>query len=40
MVEMYMKDNYEQFNDFDTGPDSDFKPIFMIGKCKLQTEKE
>ena len=28
-----MQDHEEQFEVFETGPDGEFKPIFMVGKC-------
>lgn len=28
-----MQDHEQQFEVFETGPDGEFKPIFMVGKC-------
>lgn len=33
MIELFMQDQEQQFEVFETGPDGEFKPIFMVGKC-------
>jgi len=33
MIDQYMQDHEAQFEVFETGPDGEFKPIFMVGKC-------
>ena len=38
MIETFMKRNHEQFEELDPDHIAEFKPIFMIGPCKLEGE--
>ena len=38
-VERFMEDNIEQFEEPDPESLDDFKPIFMIGPCRLEAEE-
>lgn len=39
MIEKFMKDNIEQFEDFDPEHMEFFKPIFMIGPCTVDANE-
>lgn len=39
MIEKFMEENIEQFEEPESDNMDDFKPIFMIGPCKLESEE-